>query len=146
MTGHREEQAAMPERFVSVIIPVYNDRARLQTCLDALHRQTYPAERYEVIVVDNGSREPLDDLMQTYPRARLEHEAQPGSYAARNRGIACARGEILVFTDADCVPAAQWLDCGVRALSASPNCGYVGGRVEPFLHDPDAPTATELYE
>ncbi len=51
--------------FVSVIIPVYNDTERLQRCLDALEEQTYPADRYEVVVVDNGSDTPIAPVVAT---------------------------------------------------------------------------------
>jgi len=85
---------------VSVIIPVYNDAERLQTCLAKLALQTYSA--YEVMVVDNGSRDLLtvQNIVAAYPFAQLLTESIPGSYAARNCGIAQAQGDILAFTDA----------------------------------------------
>lgn len=133
----------MPE--VSIIIPVYNDAERLATCLAALAKQTFSPERFEVIVVDNGSDEPPESLVAEYPFAQLAHEAKPGSYAARNRGLAIAQGPTLAFTDADCVPDPVWLEEGVAALAADAPEGMVGGRVELFAAE-DRPNAVELFD
>lgn len=129
---------------VSVIVPVYNDGERLRSCLLALKQQTYPTDRYEVIVVDNGSAEPLDSAVSDSSAARLLTEEQPGSYAARNRGIAAASGEVLAFTDSDCVPDADWLSTGVTKLLSKPNVGLVGGKVEILYDNADRPTPIEL--
>jgi glycosyltransferase involved in cell wall biosynthesis len=132
--------------FVSVIIPVYNDAERLTRCLAALEDQTYPKDRYEVIVIDNGAGADLVPLAASYPQVRLVAESWPGSYAARNRGLSVARGEVLAFTDSDCVPLPDWIEKGVAALLRVPDCGLVGGKVEVFFRDPKRPTAVELYE
>ena len=60
---------------VSVIIPVFNDSARLAQCLMALDTQSYPKPDYEVIVVDNGSSESVEPLVRGYSHARVFHEA-----------------------------------------------------------------------
>ena len=143
MSDVRSEQQ---QPFVSVIIPVYNDPDRLTRCLAPLDSQTYPADRYEVIVVDNGSREDVAPIVARFARATLTREVKPGSYAARNKGIAVARGEVLAFTDSDCVPAPDWVEQGVRALQADPEIGLVGGHIALFYQDPDRPTAVELYD
>jgi glycosyltransferase involved in cell wall biosynthesis len=131
---------------VSVIVPVYNDSARLQKCLDALTNQTYPKADFEVIVVDNGSDESIEPVVKRFPQAKVLREVQPGSYASRNLGIAHAKGEIVAFTDADCIPAADWLEQGVAALQGTAGCGLVGGRVDVFYRDPDRPGSVELYD
>lgn len=84
--------------YASVVVPVYNDRVRLERCLTALELQTYPPDRYEVIVADNGPREPITDLMERLPHARTAVDGRPGPYAARNTGIglACGVGVALV--------------------------------------------------
>lgn len=135
-----------PSVFVSVIIPVFNDMERLQLCLLALEKQTYPQNCYEIIVVDNGSDESLENAVKQFERVSLAYCSSPGSYAARNRGIALAKGEILAFTDADCIPAPNWLETGVKRLLATPNCGLVAGKIELFFQDSDRPTAVELYD
>lgn len=132
--------------FVSVIIPVYNDAARLRSCLAALEAQRYPRELFEVVVVDNNSSEDIESVVRDYPQARYGFESSPGSYAARNWGLGLAKGELLAFTDADCIPAPDWLEEGVKALLAAPDCGLVGGEVELFFKTPGKPTLAELHE
>jgi glycosyltransferase involved in cell wall biosynthesis len=132
--------------FVSVIIPVFNDAERLKLCLEALESQTYPGDRYEIIVVDNGSTEDIKCAVEPFHHAIYAHEARPGSYAARNTALTIAQGEVLAFTDADCIPAHTWLEHGVRHLQQTPNCGLVAGRIELFFHNPSCPTAVELYD
>ena len=94
---------------VSVIIPVLNDAPRLRTCLDALESQTFDLP-FEVLVVNNGSSDDPASVLRAFPAARLLHEQQRSSYAARNTGVRQARGEVLAFTDSDCIPAEDWLE------------------------------------
>ena len=132
--------------FVSVIVPVYNDVEGLKKCLGALEDQTFPAGAYEVIVVDNGSTPPIAPLLSPYHHAVPQFEALPGSYAARNRGVAASRGEILAFTDADCTPAPSWIAEGVAALGANPDCGLIAGDIRVVPRNPASPTIVEFYE
>lgn len=134
--------------FVSVIIPVYNDAERVKLCLEALENQTYPKSHYEVIVVDNGSDEDedIEGVVAQFGVAIATHEIAPGSYAARNKGISLAKGEIIAFTDADCIPAPDWLEKGVTHLLEVPNCGLVAGKIEMFFKNPNKLTTVELYE
>ena len=134
--------------FVSVIVPVFNDVERLKICLQALDRQTYPQQLYETIVVDNGSERDLNiaGIVTQFQQAIATWEDTPGSYAARNQGISIAKGSIIAFTDADCIPSPNWIERGVENLLLSPNCGLVAGKIEIFFKDPNRPTAVELYE
>ncbi len=132
--------------FVSVIIPVFNDAERLRLCLQALERQSYPRDRYEVVVVDNGSDDDLQPVVDPYKQVVLLRERRPGSYAARNAGIAKAKGDILAFTDADCIPDRQWIALGAARFLAADNCGLVAGQIELFFQNPSQPTAVELYD
>jgi glycosyltransferase involved in cell wall biosynthesis len=131
---------------VSVILPVWNDARHLSAALHALALQTYPTDRVEVIVVDNGSIDRLDEVVSRFPRARWLVEPYPGSYAARNRGIEAAHGEVLAFTDADCIPAPDWLEHAVRALRRPAPAGMVAGRIEVRFSYPGRPNACELYD
>jgi glycosyltransferase involved in cell wall biosynthesis len=99
-----------------------------------------------VIVVDNGSRADLAGAVAAFPHARHVVEPKPGSYAARNHGIRVARGQVLAFTDSDCIPAADWIEQGVARLLGAPDAGFVAGRVDMFVQDPARPTAAELYD
>lgn len=130
--------------FVSVIVPVFNDQEGIDNCVEALTTQSYPKDRYEIIVVDNNSE----------PAIRLKDKAEfhiqllfcgtAGSYAARNEGIKYSRGEILAFTDADCVPIREWLNTGVAALSEGGRNCLIGGAV--LLSAPETGSAAELYQ
>lgn len=132
--------------FVSVIIPVFDNLEGLMRCLAPLAEQTYPRERYEVLVVDNGSRGDVRSVVEAFPVAQLLQETRPGSYAARNLGIVAAHGEVLAFTDSDCVPTREWIEKGVANLLRAPDCGFVAGRVELVFRDPARPTPSELYD
>ena len=126
---------------VSVIIPVFNDGERLRLCLQALEQQTYAKDCYEVIVVDNGS-----DTTANIKGIVRQFESTPGSYAARNKGLSIAKGKVIAFTDADCVPAPDWIEKGVTHLQRVANCGLVGGNIEIFWRDSNQPSTVELYE
>lgn len=132
--------------FVSVIIPHYNDPKRLALCLEALAKQSYPVERFEVIVVDNASTEDISDVIQKHPTVRFASEKQKGSYAARNLGLKIAKGDVLAFTDSDCIPAVDWLEKGVECLASDPQIGLVAGAIQIFFENPTRPTPAELYE
>ncbi|MEM6423936.1 MAG: glycosyltransferase family A protein, partial [Cyanobacteria bacterium P01_H01_bin.119] len=140
--------ADLSSPLVSVIIPVYNDAEHLALCLAALAQQTYKRSRTEIIVIDNGSDDPAltQTVVQPYDNVALAIEPTPGSYAARNRGLALAQGEVIAFTDADCIPDRNWLAEGVRLLAETPNCGLVGGNIKLFFQNPARPTMVELYE
>lgn len=102
---------------ISVIVPHYDDLARLDRCLDALSRQTVARARYEIVVADNMS--PCGEWRVRAAigkRARLVMAPKKGAGPARNAGVAAARGDVLAFTDADCVPEPGWLAAGLAGL------------------------------
>jgi glycosyltransferase involved in cell wall biosynthesis len=132
--------------FVSIIIPVYNDLENLKTCLAALDDQTYPKDRYEIIVVDNGSATPVADVIPSDDRVKILLQTKPGPSPTRNAGLAAATGDYLAFIDSDCIPYRDWLENGVNQLLLNPACGLVGGRVDIFPKDPQAMTPVEIYE
>jgi glycosyltransferase involved in cell wall biosynthesis len=135
---------AQPMPGVSVVIPVFEHLERLGQALGAIEEQDYTGP-FEIVVVDNGAPH-VERIVRRASHARLVREPRPGSYAARNRGIAAARFEILAFTDADCIPDPHWLATGVRALLEHPSCGFVAGRIDLFVTDPERPTIAEIYE
>ena len=132
--------------FVSIVIPVRNDTARLGLCLEALHRQDFPVERYEILVVDNGSHESPAAVVSRFPRARFLNEPLPAADRARNTGIRAARGEVFGFTDSDCVPRSDWIRLGVDRLGQYSPPGLVAGRIDVTAHDPKKPTLAELHD
>lgn len=131
---------------VSVIIPHLNQPEFLRACLESLGRQDWPAERTEIIVVDNGSRELPDLAAIGFPGAKLLTEATPGPGPARNRGIAAASGELLAFIDADCRADPGWLSAAVAGLSRPGSTGVVGGDVRIDVRDERDLTPLEAYE
>ncbi|NJR59652.1 MAG: glycosyltransferase [Cyanobacteria bacterium CRU_2_1] len=132
--------------FVSIVIPVFNDSEKLNICLKALDQQTYPKEHYEIIVVDNNSQDDVKSVVIQFSQASLTHESRPGSYVARNKGISISKGEVIAFTDADCIPAPNWIERGIAALLSKPNIGLVAGRIDFFVKNPSDPNPFELYE
>jgi GT2 family glycosyltransferase len=100
-----------PEPFCSVVVPTYARPGLLARCLDALALLDYPHERFEVIVVDDGGELPRSLVASFASRLDLTllRQARAGPAAARNAGIARARGRLLAFTDDDCRPAPSWL-------------------------------------
>ena len=136
-----EEPAAIE---VSVIVPHYADRAGLDRCLAALERQTYPRDRYEIIVADNASPEGEAAVAETVAgRARLTVVTLRGPGPARNGGVTISRGQILAFTDCDCIPEPTWLEAGIAALR---DVDVVGGAMEVLVENPAAITPEEAFE
>ena len=129
----------------SVVIPTYNEGDSLQLCLDALRKQTFQGS-YQVIVVDNGSTVNIPEVDAADPLVKLVKEPTPGSYSARNTGIRHAEGEIIAFTDSDCIPDAGWLESADRVLAQDKDVALLAGRVRIFYEDARNPTAVELFE
>lgn len=112
---------------VSIIIPSYNSERTIARTLNSLLCQNYQGE-YEIIVVDSSSDRTPTIIQTQFPTVRLIHVPQridPG--AARNQGIACARGTIFVFIDADCEAATDWLQRHVTAHNG--DYAVIGGAV-----------------
>lgn len=134
---------------VSVIIPCYNAAAGLQDTLASLSAQNYPKDSWEIIVVDNNSTDQTAEVAQSFqpqfPKLSVLSEyTRQSSYAARNRGIDAARGEILAFIDADITVESDWLSQGVEDI-VSGRGDYVGCRIHIYpTHTP--PTIWELYD
>ena len=92
----------------SVVVPAFNAETSLRACLDGLMRQSCPRDLYEVIVVDDGSTDRTAEIARDYDVSLISQENQ-GPAAARNAGARTARGDIILFTDADCIPSNDWI-------------------------------------
>ena len=136
----------MPETpAVSIVIPTFARPASLRRCLDGIARVDHATFSFEVIVADDGGPEPLDALVAAYADAldiRLIRQSRAGPAAARNAGVAVARGRLLAFVDDDCVPAPDWLGAFVRE-SERDDRRLLGGRVENALPGNPYSTASE---
>jgi cellulose synthase/poly-beta-1,6-N-acetylglucosamine synthase-like glycosyltransferase len=113
---------------VSVVVPVRNAPKRIAACIEALLAQTYPQDRLQIVIVDNDSDDDTPDVIDSYPVTRVTEGSAHSPYTARNAGIAVAAGDIIAFTDANCVPTEEWLANGVRAL-LNDGADLVGGRI-----------------
>lgn len=117
---------------VSVIIPTYNRASSLREALLSLSRLDFPEGWYEIVVVDDGSTDETERVMATLQSAGqtairyLKQKEHRGASAARNSGIKMAGGEILVFTDDDCLFQREWLSL-LLAPFDSAEVGMVGG-------------------
>lgn len=123
---------------VSVIVCTRNRCTALVQLLESLTHLAIPSDlAWELVVVDNGSTDGTALLLDSYadqlPVRRI-YEARQGLSRARNAGLAAAEGEILAFTDDDCIPAPDWLDAIVREFTNDADLAGLGGRVE--LYDP----------
>jgi glycosyltransferase involved in cell wall biosynthesis len=115
----------------SVVVPTYNRCAQLESLLDSLAALHFRAQEWELIVVDDGGRVPLDSVMARYRermRVTLLRQRNAGPAAARNLGAAHAVGEFLAFIDDDARPDPGWLHALAQAFEASPDA-LCGGRI-----------------
>ena len=98
-----------PTPRVSVVVPFFNSEHHLAACIESLLSQENVGGPYEVILVNNGSKDSSPSIVERYEGLVVLEESRPGAYAARNTGIQAARAPLLAFTDADCIPAPNWL-------------------------------------
>lgn len=124
-----------------VIIPHYNDVVRLRRCLAAL--TATDTGGVDILVVDNGSTDPLDEVKAIFPQVRFVTESGKGAALARNRGVRESRADHLFFLDADCVPAADWLSAAIRACGRA---DIVGGAIDVFDETPPPRSGAEAFE
>ena len=114
---------------VTVVIPTHNRPAGLRAAMAALRAQTLPRDRFEVVVVDDGSSPPAAVDVEDLGVRVLRHDRPRGPAAARNTGWRAARAQLVAFTDDDCRPAPGWLSALLDA--AVGDRVVVQGRVEP---------------
>jgi len=136
-----ETRGGLPR--VSVIVPVLDGAGHIDRCLAALRVQTYPSDRVEIIVVDNGSVDETRGRVRDHGLTPLVERSARSPYVARNRGLAQARGAVLAFTDSDCAPAKDWLERGVNLLLSS-GADLVGGQVR-FCFD-GRPSSAQILD
>lgn len=126
----------------SVVVPFIDESRWLPGTLAAIDRQTFPASAFELLFVDNGSSDGSEAIIRRHPRATILHEPRRDPYLARNRGIHAARGEYVVFLDADCPPEDDWLAALSRAIHDEPADVLIGS----LLHPKHSPRMLRCYE
>lgn len=130
----------------SVIIPVYKYWDILENCLDSLAKQSYGENNFEIIVVNNEEKEFIPNYLAKYHNVILIHEPKPGSYTARNAAIKIAKGNILAFTDADCIAEPDWLLRGINNLKSDTGIGVVAGQIKVYPKNYHKFTFAEAYD
>ena len=136
---------------VTIAIPTYNRADFLRQTLAGIAAQQFPRDHYEVLVIDNNSRDRTRDVVAEFaearPAPRYLHEPQQGLDHARNRAIAEARGEIILFGDDDILVQPDWLaQMAVPLLADSAQqIGAVGGEVIPVFPDGLPPWVAEWH-
>lgn len=118
---------------VSVVIPTYNDKVALELTLTAFNCQTYPSDRYEVIVIDDGSTDSTQELVKTFETSytlRYFKQHNAGRGIARNVGIGMASGDILIFNDADGIPVPDFIAQHVNFHQSDEPTVVIGGKYD----------------
>jgi len=118
--------------FISVVIPNRNGAKTIGTCLDAALASRY--DSFEVVVVDDCSTDGSPDIIRKFPCRLIALSEHGGASKARNAGAEYARGELLFFTDADCVLLEDTLSLAARAFRAHPDA-VIGGTYTPLPYD-----------
>lgn len=126
--------------FISVVVCTYNGYETIKDCLSALVKQDYPSNKYEIIVVDDGSTDKTAELIMQYKVKLITHKNNLGIPTARNSGLKKAIGEIIAFIDDDCIPTRGWLSNLIIPYK-NKNIIGVGGLTLPFRTN----TITEKY-
>lgn len=128
---------------VSVVVPFLNEKAYLGDCVEALLAQQPDNFAVELIFVDNGSTDGSLEMIQAHPDLILLHEPVKDPYLARNRGIRSASGELIVLTDADCIPTDNaWLENLCQAAEREQADIVLGD----LYYPDDAPLLLRCYE
>jgi glycosyltransferase involved in cell wall biosynthesis len=113
---------------ISIVIPCYNGARFLSDSIESALQQTY--DPTEIIVVDDGSTDRTCEIAKSYPRVKTLSQSHQGVSAARNTGLQAAKGDYLVFLDADDILLPEALNIGFQALNTHENCAFVYGYCE----------------
>jgi len=145
-TPHRVDEMDQRLPFFSIIVPTFNRPTQLTACLQSLTYLDYARNRFEVIVVDDGSVMPPKDIVSSFCHqltVTLSTQPHRGPAMARNMGAKEAKGEFLAFTDDDCHPAPNWLQ-SLAARFATRADHAIGGQTLNALPDNLYSTASQL--
>lgn len=113
---------------VTIIIPVLNGESIIGKCLRAIEKQTYKG-KIQTVVINDGSTDNTSQVVQQFSGVKLIEQENRGRAAARNRGISESTGDIIVFTDSDCIPDTHWLEKLIERLLEKENRGVISGSI-----------------
>jgi glycosyltransferase involved in cell wall biosynthesis len=128
---------------ISVVIPTYNEEKNIERCLKAFEEQTIPREDFEIIIVDGQSSDKTTEIAEKYADAVIQ-QVSKGVGGARNDGAKIAKGDIIVTTDADCIPYAEWLEVAQKHFEDE-NVVAVTGFLDPFDYEGMRDYETYIY-
>ena len=132
-----------PSFLIAVVIPHYNDTRRLVLCLAALEEQD--RTEVEVVVSDNASIHSLTEVKERFPWVHFVVQTQKGAGPARNLGVEVTAARCLLFLDADCIVAPDWLE-NARRIAREHTQEITGGRVGVFDETPPPRSGAEAFE
>ena len=124
-------------RLVSVVCSTKDRAPMLPRLFEALGRQTLPPDRFELVIVDNGSSDDTPAVLRNLARGAafrttvLRREPPGGPARGRNAGWRAAKAPIVAFTDDDCAPSPEWLEAGLAAFDGRDHLAIVQGRTDP---------------
>ena len=118
---------------ISVVIPTYNEEKNIARCLRALEEQTISRQEFEIIVVDGQSSDRTVEIAQRYAD-RVIQQVSEGVGGARNDGVRAARGDVILTTDADCIPHREWIEV-VEERFENEDVVAVTGFLDPFDYE-----------
>ncbi|WP_051664114.1 glycosyltransferase [Dyadobacter crusticola] len=130
---------------VSIIIPTFHDWDRLAVCLSALSKQTLSRDQFEIIVANNDPTDKTPAGFIFPSNCSIIEVAAPGSYAARNAAISVSNGEIIGFTDSDCIPEVDWIANACNFFAGNPQISRIAGHIDLFFQG-DRLLPAEVYE
>ncbi len=113
--------------YVSIVIPVFNEERYLPSCLTSLMSMSYPKDRREILLIDNGSTDRTLEIARGFSEVSIHVKEDVKVGAVRNYGVQKAKGSVVVFLDSDCVVNQEWLTDGVAKLTANSD-SVIGGR------------------
>lgn len=128
----------------SIVIPTHNREKVLYKCLMALNNQTYPAEKYEVIIINDGSTDGTEEMLKRLkmkPSLIYIYQEQTGPAGARNRGIEIARGEYIIFIDDDIIVTPEFIKTHLQKQKENKRVIVHGPVI--YTNNPDNPTSEE---
>jgi glycosyltransferase involved in cell wall biosynthesis len=138
--------------FVSVVVCAYNEEKYLEQCLEALRIQSYPSERYEIIIIDDESHDEtfniankfkLSFLKKKHPLISLKSIPHGGLSVARNSGINVSKGDVVAFIDGDAIAKHDWVEKIANEFAKSDKPQIIGGPIH--LLNKESKTASLLY-
>lgn len=124
---HRVELSKYPS--ISVVVCSYNGARTLEACLTSLLQMDYPD--YEIIFVDDGSTDATQEIIKSFPQIKVVRQENQGLSVARNVGMKAGRGEIIAYTDSDCMADKDWLYYLVGTLEQGDYVAVGGPNVSP---------------